>query len=343
MKKIYLSILSILFTAGAANAQLSITKAANEAVDGDMYSRTGLDTSNAMPNSVTGNAAVWNVTGVSTNTNLATITYTAASAVPSAVNFVGSTLVQISSAQDTTFWKSGTNTFELVGLSNTQFYLNYSDPGVVAQYPINYNSSFSDAIAGDLIAQGQNGTFTGTVSTIADGSGTLNINALAPYTNCLRVKTVQNIDFTVGGFIPGTIEQTVYNYYHSSNKFPLLSIQYTHIIVSAFSIDQITSSVDLNDAVILGVNEAGKNNVIFTAYPNPASENVNLHFVTAKTENYHVDVVNTLGQTVKTIDFNNLQPGMYNENIDLSGLTKGIYFVKVKGKNAEGVQKIMIQ
>lgn len=343
MKKIYLSVLSILFAAGAANAQLSITKAANEAVDGDMYSRTGLDTSNAMPNNVTGSSAVWNVTGVSTNTNLATITYTTTSAVPSAVNFVGSTLVQISSAQDTTFWKSGSNNFELVGLSNTQFYLNYSDPGVVAQYPINYNSTFNDAIAGDLIAQGQSGTFTGTVTTIADGSGSLNINSLAPYTNCLRVKTTQNIDFTIAGFVPGTIEQIVYNYYHSSNKFPLLTIQYTHVVVSAFSVDQIISSVDLNDAVILGVNEASKNNVIFSAYPNPTTDNVNLHFVTTKTENYHVEVVNTLGQTVKSVDFNNLQPGMYNENIDLNGLTKGIYFVKVKGINAEGVQKIMIQ
>jgi hypothetical protein len=342
MKKIYLSILSIV-AFNAANAQLTLTKAANEPVSGNSYNTVGLDTSNALPNTVTGNAVTWNITGVSTNTVSATNTYTVASAIPSASSYTGTTLVE-SSATDTTFWKSTASTFEITGVKTAQFNLNYSNTALAYQWPVTYTTSVStDPVAGTLSAQGQSGTFTGTLNTIADGAGTLNINSTVSLSNALRVKSVQNINFTLSSVIQGTITQTFYNYYHSSSKYPILSVQYVNVVVPAASINQTTTSVNLNSVIVLGINEKSMNNIIFTAYPNPATENVSLHFVLTNTESYNVEVVNTLGQTVKQVALNNLQPGMYNEQVDLSGLNKGIYFVKVKGTHAEGIQKIIVQ
>lgn len=342
MKKIYLSILSLM-AFGAANAQMTLTKAANEPVSGNMYMTTGLDTSNALPNGTSGNGVVWNITGVNTNSTTANNTYTNAASIPSASQYAGATLVELSNT-DTTFWKSTTNTLEVVGVSTAQFNLNYTDPAVAYQWPVMYSTTSStDAVAGNLSSQGQSGSFTGTVDNIADGLGTLNFNGSVSLSNVLRVKSVQDISFNLGGFIPGTLTQTMYNYYHSSSKFPVLSIQYVHIQVPVASIDQMTSTVMLNNVVVLGVNEKSINDVIFTAYPNPATDAVSLHFVLAKADNYNVEVVNTLGQTVKHTELSNLQPGMHNEQVDLTGLNKGIYFVKVKGTNAEGVQRVVIQ
>jgi hypothetical protein len=39
----------------------------------------------------------------------------------------------------------------------------------------------------------------------------------------------------------------------------------------------------------------------------------------------------------------NLQPGMYNETINTSDLTSGMYTIKVNGKTTQGTQKLMIQ
>lgn len=344
MKKIYLSILSIV-AFQVSHAQLTLTKAANEPVSGNMYTTNGLDTSNALPNGITGNSITWNVTGVSTNTTVTANTYTTASSIPSAAGYTGSTLVEISNT-DTTFWKStSNNTFEIVGLSTAQLKLNYSTTGIAYQWPVSYTTTASsNPIAGTIHANNMNGTFTGTLTTIADGAGTLNINSSVSLTNVLRVKSVQVINFSMsGGAITGNIVQTFYNYFHSSSKYPILTVQYVHITVPVASVDQKTATVSLNSVVVLGINDKSPENISFTAYPNPASDQVSLHFVLTSNDNYSVEVMNTLGQTVKKAAFNNLQPGAHNEQVDLTGLNKGVYFVKVKGAHAEGVQRVVIQ
>lgn len=347
MKKIYLLTFS-LFALSQVKAQTTYTimQQYHEPVIGDSYISVTLDTATTpLPMSVSGNGVTWTVMDV-TETGTATNTYDAASSNANSGNYPGTTLVQTDGSV-TTYYKSSTNLFELLGVDAGQFDLNYNaGNATIASYPITFNSTYTDNTVGGTMnvpAASMSGTFTGTITSTADGSGTLNINGVSSYANCLRIKTVQNIEFNLSGFIDGTIDQTIYNFYHSSSKFPVLTISYSHVSAPLASIDQTQAQVSTLSSVVIGVKENQKNEIAFKAYPNPANADVDLYFVIAQPESYSVEISNNLGQVVKTMALNNLQPGMYNETINTSDLSAGIYTVKVNGKNAQGTQKLIIQ
>lgn len=345
MKKIYLLTLS-LFALSQLNAQTSytLTQSNSEAVIGDSYDSKGIDTTNALPMSVSGTNVTWSVTGITESGVVDSHTFVAASADPNSSDYPGTTIVQ-QDPNATTYFKSTTNMFELLGVDAGQFKLNYNtNSAIVAQYPISFGYTNNDLASGTITAS-LTGTFNSTISTVADGTGTLTLEATS-LTNCLRLKTTQHVEFALGSppfSTNGTIDQTIYNFYNSSSKFPLFQVTYVHIQVPAASLDQHQDQVSMLSSIVLGVNDNAKNETIFKAYPNPASENINLHFVLTQTENYTVEITNTLGQVVKTVNYNNLQPGLYNESIDLTGLNAGIYNIKVTGKNAQGSQKLIIE
>lgn len=345
MKKIYLLALSV-FAITQANAQVpTLTKANSEAVIGETYDVKAIDTTNALPMNISGAGVTWNVTGLVETGGLTTNTFIPASDDPSAVNFPGTTIVQ-QDGVNTSYYKSTATTYELLGVDGGQFILNYNtNSAVVAQYPISMGYVNNDTGAGAITASTLSGTFSSTIQTSGDATGTLDLNGVTNLTNCLRVKTVQKIDFTLAfGFLTGTISQTFYNYYHSSSKWPVFTVNYTLINSNNPSFNNIHQDrVSALSTIAVGVKENIVNDIIFKAYPNPASNQLNIHYVLTQTESYTIDVLNTLGQVVKTINKPNLQPGIYSEAIDISGLNAGIYTVKVNGNRAQGTQKIIVE
>lgn len=355
MKKIYLFLFS---TIGISqmNAQLTLTKAANEPVIGDTYDNKVLDTnSTALPMNIMGSNVTWNINNITETGAINTNTFTAPGT--NAANYPGTTIVQDDQGTgNTTFFKSTASSFELLGATvNAGGYaaeLNYnSNSAVLVNYPVSMGYTSSDLASGIITVASLNGTFNSTVQTTADGTGTLNFNSLASasYSNCLRVKTSQHVAFTITYMsfpITGTLDQTIYNYYVSGTKEPIFTVNYNHIVSAnpLSPIDQSQNDVTaLSNITVVGLKENKLNDLIFKAYPNPAQNEVNIHFVLTQTESYTIEIVNTLGQVVKTIAKPNLQPGMYNETLDVSGLTSGVYHINVSGKNARGVEKLIIQ
>lgn len=352
MKKIYLIALSI-FAISQANAQLSLTKAANEPTIGDTYETKTLDSTNTMPLGISGTGVDWNFDGLTEAGSVSTFTIGAIADYPNSPNYPGTTMVQEDQANGTlTYFKSTATGLEILGVDAGFFDINFNtNSAIVAEWPITYGYTNDDLAAGAIsVNTGSttlNGTFTATINTTADGTGIVNINNLAyARANCLRVKRTQDLEFSIlFGAIAGTIKQINYDFYHSSSKYPILTVNYN--IVNATSpqgpIDQTQSTISVLNDVTVGINEKNINDVIFRAYPNPTKNNVNIHFVLTQTENYTIEVVNTLGQVVKTTTLLNLQPGVYSENIDLSGLTAGVYYVKVSGKKAQGIEKLIVE
>ena len=343
MKKIYLITFS-LFALNQANAQLSLTKANSEPIVGDNYLMNVVDTTNALPINVAGAGVTWNVTGISQSGVVDTTKYITPSADPNSSNYTGVTIVEKQGAN--TFYNKSTSTqYELLGLDAGNFQLNYNtNSAIIAVYPIGLGYINNDIGSGTMTAS-LTGVFTSTIQTIGDGTGILNLNGITSFSNCLRVKMTQHISFSLGsGFETGTVDQTIYNYYHSSSKSPVFSIDYTHTLASgAFPINQTQVNVKTKAGIILGVKENLANDIIFKAYPNPANENVTIHFVLTQTESYTIDVLNNLGQVVKTLYKPYLAPGMYSEVIGIKDLTAGIYTVKVNGNHSQGTQKLIIE
>lgn len=78
-------------------------------------------------------------------------------------------------------------------------------------------------------------------------------------------------------------------------------------------------------------NHAEKNSIL--VYPNPATTEINISFPT--TNNFTIDIINMLGETV-------LQTQNQKE-IDVSQISKGVYFLKVSDNKTIYSQKIIIQ
>jgi hypothetical protein len=76
--------------------------------------------------------------------------------------------------------------------------------------------------------------------------------------------------------------------------------------------------------IIIGLQEQYKNTEL-VLFPNPAQNNLSIKTHYTKLENAHVEILNSIGQSVLKTSFAN------NEQIDISELPNGIYFVLLSG------------
>lgn len=85
----------------------------------------------------------------------------------------------------------------------------------------------------------------------------------------------------------------------------------------------------------IGVEE---NDVDFTLYPNPTSESFTIQ--TTSEANSTVEIINTLGQSVKTINDVNLSGAL---SVDVSALQAGVYFVNVTSEAGTTARRLVIE
>ena len=78
-----------------------------------------------------------------------------------------------------------------------------------------------------------------------------------------------------------------------------------------------------------------------TAFPNPASNILNIQYELKNSEEMTISIFNTMGQTVRTIQVNGLERGF--ESLDISGLNSGIYQIRVAGTTFESQLKFIKQ
>jgi hypothetical protein len=68
----------------------------------------------------------------------------------------------------------------------------------------------------------------------------------------------------------------------------------------------------------------------YTIFPNPVDNLLTLSYETKNNTHVRTEIFDALGRRVKMINDTELPAGRYNENIDLSSLNGGIYFLKLK-------------
>ncbi len=78
----------------------------------------------------------------------------------------------------------------------------------------------------------------------------------------------------------------------------------------------------------------------FLLYPNPASAVVNIVLHGIASEEIQVQVINTTGRVIRN---SRLQTGTQVFNLDIDGLPKGIYFIKLTGREMYPVNKLIIR
>jgi hypothetical protein len=88
---------------------------------------------------------------------------------------------------------------------------------------------------------------------------------------------------------------------------------------------KITYDADWVDAV----EEINENVTLGKIYPNPATNFANLSLSLDNSEYVKIDLVNSLGQTVKTVSDGQLGSGRHLIEMNTTDLNKGVYFVRV--------------
>jgi hypothetical protein len=93
--------------------------------------------------------------------------------------------------------------------------------------------------------------------------------------------------------------------------------------------------------VVTGINNLSNTENI-QLFPNPASENITIIAGTAINSNVNVSIVDLAGRLAQTVNFNNLSANT-QQNIDISTLAKGVYFVKINSANSEMIEKLVVR
>lgn len=333
MKKLLLSCLTLV---SCLLQSQTLTQSFNEPKPGETESNYALDTSafsSGLPLNVTGNGVTWDFTKLKAINATITNNYLSAASVSNASNYAGCTFVQESSGVYSYFKSTTTPTpqTEILGIQTSSLSANFTNSGIIARYPVVYGSSTSDNMSGTFNFS-VTGTCSGKITTSADGLGTLNLPQGISLTNVLRVKSVQTLTFTASLIPVGSIRQTIYNYYHASEKFPVLSLNYTYMSTSFSSTPTITGFATGNTGFfVTGIHETDAVNASLLVYPNPAQNTVYISSSAVTVRS--VKVLNQLGQTIMS--------GGESSSVDISGLESGIYFIEISTDLGQSRKKIV--
>lgn len=343
MKKIYLA-LSTALLGFAVNAQ-TLTQANNSMLLGDTYSTKQCDSTGVNPGG-NGASQVYNFSTVtihnSTIKNYTAVTVAStgsASAYPSANIAVGA------GANNNSFYTYSATECKYYGgninVGGVQAVFGFSSPQVNMKYPTSLTTSTVSATAGTLIVLGNNGTFTGNSTVTATGSGTLQLPSSISYPNVLKVVTTQTLSFN--SIVSGTIGAVFTDFYSPANsKAPLFSIQTSTINSALGNTTQIYSFINSNFITLSVKEQTDKEALAFEAYPNPTNDNVTITYKNTSNEAVSYDVINASGQLVKSEKISSVA-GVNKQQISLSGLASGMYFLTLSVGDKTSYQKINIQ
>ncbi len=341
MKKIY-SIIAAALCVGSLNAQ-TLTQANHAPIVGDSYQTVDCSTVGINPG---GNGAgqTYNFSTISILSNTVTNNGVTVASTGSASSYPSASVAVQSGTFNSFYSASATNLSYWGGnikVGGQNVTMVYSNAAPVAAYPLTLGTTASSSVAGTQTSIAGAGTFTGMCSVTGAGTGTLMLPGGYTYNSILKVTTSAALSFTTP-FGPGTYSQNKYDYYSSMQKYPILSIT-NETITSALGATTETVVLINNNYKVVGITEAANQSLTdVTVYPNPAKDNINLNFTNENADPASYDLVNVLGQTVRTQAIPVVK-GETLYNVNLAGIENGVYFIKLHVGAKTSVTKITVQ
>lgn len=353
MKKITTLIFAMAFCAFTLKAQLTLTKAFNEPHVGEVGSiDEAFDSVIVMPQN-TGQNQTWNFSSIIKATPQNTQAscpknFVAASSVPSSSLFPGANLVgaDFPCSNDFGFMKTSTSpTTQIEHIGNYRdnagsiSITTFTNTLILFIWPVSYGYNKTDTYAAQT-SGASSGSFSGTVSVKATGTGTLILPGGQIFTNVLQLKTVQTqIYWSTTPLVTMTFQATGYAYFHASQKYALLSASYSSVTMDNFP-SQRSGGVSMNKNVVVVI-PTNTQDMLFSISPNPANDNFIFSLSNPNNQKCSVIISNSISQELKTLELGN--QSNFNEQINVSNFSPGIYFVKIiLGENTQ-IKKILIE
>ncbi|MES2567410.1 MAG: T9SS type A sorting domain-containing protein [Bacteroidota bacterium] len=321
-------------TAFSLHGQVILTKAFNCPVLGDVNPKQLYDSNGVVPKSA-GVNQLWDCSGFTLKTNSEVSNYIAASAAPNGSSYSGTSFVE-SFGQTYFYMKSSATKYEIVGIQNPNFKLNFSSNNATEfVWPVTMGYSGSDSFSGTANANNLNGSVSGNITTLANGSGTLMLPNGNVVTDVLLVKITLSATASFGfGLVKAYLTAVDYTYYDAANKFPVLTLSYIKA-TGAYSAN--SASIKINSSLV-GINELNDSNS-FYLFPNPAKEELRIELTNSNLEHCKVEIINVLGKVLYLEELGNAFE--ISGVISFSNFPSGIYNVRVTKGDKESSKKII--
>lgn len=329
----------------AYSQNLVLTQAAYEPAIGDSSFYNVMDSSamlSGLPNGVTGSLCNWDFSTLVATPIKANSSYADPLSVPEASAFPACNLVQKQGSLRNYYRSvsSPSPQTEMLGLNSSSINLTFTNTAVIAKFPIGLGSSFSDNIAGTFVFS-VSGNFTGTVSTVADGSGSLWLPGGQALHNVLRVKSVQTLNLLLG-FLPfGTAKQVVYNYFHASQKFPVLNVTYSSLQLFGSTTPSTSVVITGNSkSIYMSLEESEWKEEAVSLYPNPVSDLLHLE-LDKSLQVKRISCIDARGAMLFERD--GAEAIEQVKTMDLSQWPEGLYLLRFSGEGKDLSRRILVK
>ena len=101
-----------------------------------------------------------------------------------------------------------------------------------------------------------------------------------------------------------------------------------------------TFSILVQDTIFVDIREPIRE-PIAGIYPNPTDNVLNIEISNTGKQGVEIEILDITGKVIYQKEYKNIN-AHFTENIDLSGCTKGIYFVKVRLENNVSIEKLIV-
>lgn len=287
----------------------------------------------ALPPGASGANVTWDFTALGTSGQ--TFTTYDPTTTPDAASFPTATVA-------TTYFTTG---IAYYGISSTQYeFLGFSFPGpqnmvltdvqTVAEFPITYQSTWTDDFAGAGSYFGGL-TRTGNVVTTCDAYGQLTM----PYgvvNNVLRLHGIESWTDTPTGGSPTDFVNDFHYWITPGLSQPVLVVRTTETFQSGQLVDSVEEAIWLDGSEVLGITDAHAAPQLSIA-PNPATSSVRITFSGAAS---HIEVTDATGRMIDRIAMPGSVVGAYT--FDVSSFPTGLYVVSVVQPHGQRMSRRLI-
>lgn len=340
---------SLLAICSFSQSNLTLTRAGQEPVVGDVYATQEFDSVGVVPKS-TGINQVWNFSSDVQNTNTALSIYVSTVAVPASSTFPGTTLVEDQGAGNYNMWKSATTPttqWELLGSINTSTTpangVKFTNSAIAGIWPMLPGATYTDNFTGNVFGLPLFGTgnVVGNQTVSSSGSGTITLPNGMSYSDIVQIKVRQTYtaNISVLTFSIKTIDTTTqYMYFHASQKFQLLQVNYG----STYDGTVTTKSFQIlaNKNITIGLKDNAFSNS-FSFFPNPANDKLRFNLSNSNNQNCEIEIYNLTGQMVLNQKLGNAS--QINQVIEIGELAKGTYILKTKLGNQSESRRLLVE
>lgn len=146
------------------------------------------------------------------------------------------------------------------------------------------------------------------------------------------------------GSLPATITSgSTHSYTYTVAVGGTWDVSNLHVVGMLMSPSGEIDNAGKSTVGVASIGEEKVSNFSISAYPNPASDFINLNVELKEASSVTIEVVNMLGAVVSTLGTQNLASGTYYNELDLADLTDGVYFIKTTVNDAVEMTKIVVQ